>query len=257
MSFPNKVYVEASTEFDGVIISVKESGQYMSEISFEDAWLKANELAKQKAEAKLQEALEKIKKEKDIDFVQIKGCPGPRGIPGPKGSPGQDLVLIPNIIRVVLPAIQQTSKKELGLTERIVIDVTIDSNSYINVIELTGNVRSSEFRLNITYENEYQNPLPGHLLYITVPKIDDSKTYTLGVSGDVWFNSLADNQGPGRTENNILYMGNNKDAWFGMFSFVSNGSIYIGNSNTTNPSDNLYDKLNATKIVGGSFSIEN
>jgi len=253
MSFPNEVYFEASTEVDGVVISVRECGQYISDISFEDAWFKANELAKTKAELKLQEALEKMKKEENLDIVQIKGCPGPRGFPGPKGSPGQDLVLIPNIIRVGLPVTPPTSKKELGVTERIVLDVTIDSKAYINVIELTGNVRSSKFRLNITYQNKSQNPLPGHLLYITVPKIDDKTTYTLGVSGNVWFNSLADNQGPGRTQNNILFMGNNKDAWVGMFSFVSNGFIYIGNSNTTNPSDTIYDELTATKIAGSSI----
>ena len=254
MLFPNEVCFEASSQFDGVTISVKECAQYTSEISFEDAWLKANDLAKQKAESKLQEALEKIKKDKDLDIVQIKGCNGPRGFPGPKGPPGPpgpDTLLFPNIIIVNLPFLPKSSIKEKGDTKRVVIDVPIKSNVYINVIRLTGNIESSSFNLNIIFDREYNPPpLPGHLLYINFPKLLNPDTYTLEVSGDVWFNSLANNQGPGVTQNNILFVGNNKLNWLGMFSFVSNGLLYVGNSNTTDPNSTFYTTLNSNNIYG-------
>ena len=254
MLFPNEVCFETSSQFDGVTISVKECAKYISKISFEDAWLKANDLAKQKAESKLQEALEKIKKDKDLDIVQIKGCPGPRGFPGPKGPPGPpgpDTLLTPNIIIVNLPFLPQSSIKENGDIERVVIDVHIKSTFYINVIRLTGNIESSSFNLNIIFDREYNPPpLPGHLLYINFPKLINPDTYTLEVSGDVWFNSLANNQGPGVTQNNILFVGNNKLNWLGMFSFVSNGLLYVGNSNTTDPNSTLYTTLRSSNIYG-------
>ena len=98
MLFPNEVCFETSSQFDGVTISVKECAKYISKISFEDAWLKANDLAKQKAESKLQEALGKIKSNNNLDIVQIKGCPGPRGYPGPRGPSGAQSATMTEVI---------------------------------------------------------------------------------------------------------------------------------------------------------------
>jgi hypothetical protein len=50
MSFLNKVCFEASREVDGVKVSVEECAEYISEISYDDAWYKAQLLAKEKVE---------------------------------------------------------------------------------------------------------------------------------------------------------------------------------------------------------------
>jgi hypothetical protein len=239
MSFPNEVYFEASAEVDGVIISVKECAQYMSDISFEDAWVKANELAKQKAESKLQEALEKMKKEKDLDIVHIKGCPGPRGYPGPRGPSGAQTT---KAIDVVLGNSSRTLGKDVSDSTNTTY-VTIDSNAYNPMIQIKFNndftpIPGSNYYLNITFTNGITLSSAGYMLFLTTATIKDPTLfYTITLTGgDLLYNCLASNQGPGTATPNTLYIGNGTDTWAGMFTFVSNGSLYIGNSTTTNPS---------------------
>ena len=83
--FPNKVSYKASRVIDNVNMSVEESVEYVSNISFEDAWLNAYHLAKEKAEKTLEETIRKMDKE-ELCVVKLKGNQGPRG---PKGSQGE------------------------------------------------------------------------------------------------------------------------------------------------------------------------
>ena len=265
MSFPNEVYFEASTLVDGITISVKEGAQYVSDISYEDAWFKANDLAKTKAESKLHEALEKMKQKNEFECSRIIECTGPRGFsgakghqgpPGPPGPTGPSFALIPNIIEVILGPDITTSSKDVSKPTEITATVYIDPSKYINIIKLQLVFEDIlNYKLIVLFEEyEYEKPPPpGHLLYIQLPKLNNAKTYIIEVSGAIWFNSLANNQGPGSTENNIIYMGNGKLDWQGMIPFVSNGDKYIGNSNTTNPTSTLYDELRATSIAVNSL----
>jgi hypothetical protein len=94
MSFPNKVCYEASTtNSDGVKFSVEECAEYVSNISYEDAWVKAHELAKQKAEHKLTNAISKVDKKDILDVIKLTG---PQGCPGRPGNSAQ----IPSILNV-------------------------------------------------------------------------------------------------------------------------------------------------------------
>ena len=87
MSFPNKVSYEASRVIDNVNISVEESVEFVSKISYEDAWLNAYNLAREKAEKTLEETICKMDKE-DLCVVKLKGNQGPRGPRGPQGEVG-------------------------------------------------------------------------------------------------------------------------------------------------------------------------
>ena len=70
MYFQKKAYFEASAQSDGVTISVNEFAHYTSEISYQDACQKANELAKLKAYAKLEETLDKLHKKQDSTIIK-------------------------------------------------------------------------------------------------------------------------------------------------------------------------------------------
>ena len=90
--FSNEVPFEArGFTPNGIEIIVTEKAFAESEISYEDAWLKAYALAKEKAEAKLAETLKKISEEVKDKLVLLKGergyC-GPRGGIGPAGPAG-------------------------------------------------------------------------------------------------------------------------------------------------------------------------
>ena len=89
MSFFNEVEYEAKKTLpDGVEVIVKAKASATSSISFEDAWLKAQELAKKDAEAKLAELIKKIEeKDKTLEVI-IKGMKGDIGYPGCKGRTG-------------------------------------------------------------------------------------------------------------------------------------------------------------------------
>ena len=91
MSFPNRISYEASTKnADGIKCSVEEWGEYLSDISYEDAWLKALELAKQKAEQKLANFITKIDKHDLLDGIKLTGPPGQDGQDGNDGNDGKD-----------------------------------------------------------------------------------------------------------------------------------------------------------------------
>ena len=94
MSFLNKVCYEASTtNSEGVKFSVEEWAEYVSDISYEDAWLKAHELAKHKAEQKLTNAISKLDKKDVLDVIKLTGPPG---CPGRSGNSAR----IPSILNV-------------------------------------------------------------------------------------------------------------------------------------------------------------
>ena len=94
MSFFNKVCYEASTtNSDGVKFSVEECTEYTSDISYEDAWVKAHELAKQKAEQKLTNAITKVDNKDLLDVIKLTGPPG---CPGRVGNAAR----IPSILNV-------------------------------------------------------------------------------------------------------------------------------------------------------------
>ena len=90
--FSNEVSYEArGFTPDGIEIMVTEKAYAESEISYEDAWLKAHALANEKAEAKLAECLKKLSEEVKDKLVLLKGergCPGSRGPRGPAGAAG-------------------------------------------------------------------------------------------------------------------------------------------------------------------------
>ena len=251
MLFPNEVHYEASTEVDGITISVKERAQYMSEISFEDAWYKAHELAKQKAEAKLEEVLEKIKKEKDLDIVQIKGCPGPRGYPGPRG-PGAQGATMTKVILNGSPLGRDLSRSNGNSTDVVIQNST--STTFTTIAFPDGFVPApgSTYTLNISFA--YQRNL-GDLLYlktrqVTPVDVDPADTfYSINLTG-VLYNALSSNQGPGTATNNTIYIGNGTLGWSGMYSFVFDGENFVGNSPTTNPSPSAVytTQINATDI---------
>ena len=88
MSFPNKVSYEASRVIDNVKMSVEKSVEFVSKISYEDAWLNAYNLAKEKAEKTLEETIRKMDKE-DLCVVKLKGNQGNQGPRGPKGPQGE------------------------------------------------------------------------------------------------------------------------------------------------------------------------
>ena len=89
MSFFNEVEYQAKTALpDGVEVIVKAKASATSSISFEDAWLKAQELAKKDAEAKLAELVKKIEEKEKSTEIIIKGMKGDIGYPGCKGRTG-------------------------------------------------------------------------------------------------------------------------------------------------------------------------
>ena len=84
--FVNEVSFEArGFTLDGVEIIVKKIASATSEISFEDAWIKAHAVAKQKAEATLAEKLKLSTEEVKEKLVCLKG---ERGFPGQRGPKG-------------------------------------------------------------------------------------------------------------------------------------------------------------------------
>ena len=84
--FFNEVSFEArGVTIDGVEIIVKEIASATSEISYEDAWLKAHAVAKEKAEAILAEKLKLLTGEVKEKLCCLKGD---RGFPGPRGPKG-------------------------------------------------------------------------------------------------------------------------------------------------------------------------
>ena len=88
--YVNEVSVEArGRASDGVEIIVTEIVSATSDISYEDAWLKAHALAKEKAEATLAEKMKLLTEEVKDKLVYLKGekgCAGSRGPQGPAGS---------------------------------------------------------------------------------------------------------------------------------------------------------------------------
>ena len=108
MSFFNEVEYEAKKTLpDGVEVIVKAKASETSSISFEDAWLKAQEQAKKDAEAKLAELVKKIEEKDKTTEIIIKGMKGDIGYPGckgrtgpmgPTGPAGKDLTRIKTIV---------------------------------------------------------------------------------------------------------------------------------------------------------------
>jgi len=82
--FSNEVsFTAVGRTLSGEVVEVVEVAFAESEVSFEDAWFKAQALAKVKAEKKLAESLEHLNK-----LEHKRGPPGPPGPPGPQGCLG-------------------------------------------------------------------------------------------------------------------------------------------------------------------------
>lgn len=120
MSFFNEVEYEAKKTLpDGVEVIVKAKASETSSISFEDAWLKAQELAKKNAEAKLAELIKKIEEKDKTTEVIIKGMKGDigysgsrgrTGATGPTGSAGKDLTNPTTVITTQLTLTKEATQ---------------------------------------------------------------------------------------------------------------------------------------------------
>jgi hypothetical protein len=114
MDFFNEVESEVVRVLpNGVSIKVKAKASALSNESYEDAWLKAQEKAKADAEKKMIEVMAKLEKgDSNITEVVITGPPGPmgltgnRGAKGAAGSDGKDLKDVVNNIttKLTLPS---------------------------------------------------------------------------------------------------------------------------------------------------------
>lgn len=91
MDFFNEVESEVVRILpNGVSIKVKAKASALSNESYEDAWLKAQENAKADAEKKMIEVIAKLEKDdSNITEVAITGPPGPMGLSGSRGAKGQ------------------------------------------------------------------------------------------------------------------------------------------------------------------------
>ena len=87
--FVNEVSFEArGKSSDGLEIIVTEIASATSDISYEDAWIKAHALAKEKADATLVEKMKLLTGEVKEKLVYLKGEKGCHGSRGPQGVPG-------------------------------------------------------------------------------------------------------------------------------------------------------------------------
>lgn len=227
MSFYNKVSYEASSNLDGVIISVTESAEYTSSVSYEDAWLKAQELAKQKAESKLAKSLEKIKNE-NMNLVSLQGPPGSRGPQGFKGARGPPGPPIPNLATNIT---FNTNEELLNFTFPVPSDE--NSPSYINIYNNVSPFQSLGDNSNEKFLSK------------------DASSATTGTNGIVY--ALAFDP------DNNLYVGGD----FTKVGNISTNNIAMWNGCSWSTLDNglngpvyslSYDSDNDTLYAAGSFS---
>lgn len=98
MSFFNEVeFIASKVLQDGNEVIVKSKASASSSESYEDAWLKAQDIAKEKAESQLTNLIKSVEEKESNTELIIKGIKGeigfqgPRGLPGKSGVDGKDL----------------------------------------------------------------------------------------------------------------------------------------------------------------------
>lgn len=90
MSFFNEVeYVASKVLQDGNEVIVKSKASASSSESYEDAWLKARDIAKEKAESQLTNLIKSVEEKESNTELIIKGIKGEMGFQGPRGLPGK------------------------------------------------------------------------------------------------------------------------------------------------------------------------